>query len=67
MATVCNIDTTDRICRAIIGVVIFVAAYCGMSYHFFMILGVLLIIQGMIGWCSIPYLLRKLGKANSVS
>lgn len=56
----CNIDKTDRINRSIIGAAIFLAALLDMSQLFFMILGVALVIEGVIGWCSIPYLTNKI-------
>ena len=56
----CNIDKTDRINRAVIGALIFLAALIGMSKVFFILLGVILIVEGLIGWCSIPYLISKL-------
>jgi hypothetical protein len=56
----CNIDKTDRINRAVIGLVLFFAALIGMSKIFFMVLGLILVIEGWIGWCSIPYLLSKI-------
>lgn len=55
----CNIDKTDRINRIVIGVLLFLAAIVGMSKTFFMIVGVVLVIEGWIGWCSIPYLISK--------
>jgi hypothetical protein len=55
----CNINKTDRINRAIIGAILFFAALIGMGKLFFMILGLVLIIEGAIGWCSIPYLINK--------
>jgi len=58
----CNIDKTDRINRVVIGALIFLAALFGMSQLFFMIVGLVLVIEGIIGWCSIPYLLSKLKK-----
>jgi len=61
----CNIDKTDRINRSIIGIVLFIAAFIGMSKNFFMILGIILIVEGIIGWCSIPYLLSKFKYPNS--
>lgn len=54
----CNIDKTDRINRTVIGIVLFIAAFVGMSKNFFMVLGIILVIEGIIGWCSIPFLLR---------
>lgn len=62
MAIHCNIDKTDRICRSLIGFVLIIAAYCQASHLFFMLLGAVLLVQGFIGWCSVPFLLNKLGK-----
>ena len=56
----CNIDKTDRINRTIIGVALCLAVLIGMGKFFFLILGLVLIIEGMIGWCSIPYLISKI-------
>ncbi len=55
----CNIDKTDRTNRVIIGAALFLAALIGMSKVFFMVLGLVLVIEGVIGWCSIPYLISK--------
>ena len=55
----CNIDKTDRINRVVIGAILFLAALVGMSKVFFMMVGFVLIIEGWIGWCSIPYLISK--------
>ena len=56
----CNIDKTDRINRSIFGIVLFLAAYFGASKHFYMIIGIILLLEGIIGWCSIPVILKKL-------
>lgn len=55
----CNIDKTDRINRGIIGVGLFLAALFGMGKVFFMVVGLILVVEGLIGWCSIPYLMNK--------
>ncbi len=52
----CNIDKTDRINRTVIGALLFLAALIGMSRTFFMVVGLVLVVEGLIGWCSIPYL-----------
>ena len=31
-----------------------------MGKVFFMVVGLILMIEGMIGWCSIPYLMNKI-------
>lgn len=59
-STHCNIDKTDRINRTIIGVALCFAVLIGMGKLFFLILGLVLIIEGVIGWCSIPYLISKI-------
>jgi hypothetical protein len=58
--TQCNIDKTDRINRTIIGAALCIAVLIGMGKFFFLILGLVLIIEGVIGWCSIPYLISKI-------
>ena len=56
----CNIDKTDRINRSVIGGLLLVAALIGMSRMFYITVGIILIVEGLIGWCSIPYLLHKM-------
>jgi len=56
----CNIDKTDRINRTVIGVVLCIAALIGMGKIFFTILGLVLVIEGIIGWCYIPGLINKI-------
>ena len=56
----CNIDKTDRINRIVIGVLIILAVVLSMSKFFFILLGLALIIEGFIGWCTIPYIITKL-------
>ena len=60
MKFVCNIDKTDRINRTIIGLALCIAALFGMGKYFYVVLGLVLIIEGIVGWCSIPYLLSKI-------
>ncbi len=56
----CNIDKTDRINRTVLGFLLCIAAVIGMGKLFFMILGLVLVVEGVIGWCSIPYLISKI-------
>lgn len=51
---ICNIDKTDRINRSIFGIVLIIAALLGASMYFYIILGTILVIEGVIGWCSVP-------------
>ena len=58
----CNIDKTDRINRVVIGIILLLAALLGLGPVFFALVSIVLIVQGAIGWCSIPYLMDKLNK-----
>ncbi|MCW8399263.1 DUF2892 domain-containing protein [Legionella sp. PATHC038] len=60
MRFACNIDKTDRVNRTIIGAALCLAAIFGMGKIFYITLGIVLILEGIIGWCSIPYLLGKI-------
>ncbi len=55
-----NIDKTDRINRTVIGAIIMIAALVGLGKLFFMLVGLILIIEGVVGWCGIKSLMRKL-------
>jgi hypothetical protein len=52
----CNINETDRINRVVIGVLLLLSVFFGITEFFAFLLGLILIVQGVIGWCSIPYL-----------
>lgn len=56
----CNIDKTDRINRAVIGALLFLAALIGVGKWFYMLTGIILVVEGAIGWCSIPYLMKRM-------
>ena len=56
----CNIDKTDRINRTVIGLALCLAVLFGLGKAFFMIVGIILVIEGIIGWCSIPLLVNKI-------
>lgn len=60
MKFACNIDKTDRINRTVIGAALCIAAIFGVGTFFYITLGIILITEGIIGWCSIPYLLKKI-------
>ena len=55
----CNIDKTDRINRTVIGLALCLAVLIGLGKVFFIIIGIILVIEGIIGWCSIPLLVNK--------
>jgi hypothetical protein len=55
----CNIDKTDRVNRTVIGLAIILGALFGLGKLFFLMLGLVLVIEGIIGWCSIPLFMKK--------
>lgn len=61
----CNIDKKDRINRSVIGSVLVIASIIGLSKFFFILLGLILVIEGIIGWCSIPYIIDKIQRKIS--
>lgn len=58
----CNIDQTDRINRVVFGALIFLGALVGLGKIFFMLVGMILVAEGLMGWCGIPLLVEKLKK-----
>ena len=61
----CNINQSDRMNRSAIGLIIFLAALLGASSLFFMVIGIVMIIQGFIGWCSLPYFISLFQKKDN--
>lgn len=55
----CNIDQTDRTNRIVIGVIICLAAILQVSWVFYFVAGIVLIIEGMVGRCYIPQMVEK--------
>ncbi|CEG57906.1 YgaP family membrane protein [Legionella fallonii] len=66
MSFTCNIDKTDRVNRIIIGVGLCLAALVGLGQFFYITLGLILVIEGLIGWCSIPYFITKIKSSFSL-
>lgn len=58
----CNIDNTDRVNRAVLGLILILAGIFDISRTFLILFGIILIVQGLIGWCSIPVILKKIKK-----
>jgi hypothetical protein len=58
----CNIDKNDRINRTIFGVVIILCVVFDVSKMVLVVFGIVLIIEGIIGWCYIPRLIKKITK-----
>lgn len=56
----CNISQTDRTNRIVIGVLLIVAALFGVGKIVMIILGLIILVEGIIGWCGIPILAAKI-------
>lgn len=65
MKIACNIDNQDRINRIVFGVFILLGVLF-MSKLYFTLLALIMIIEGIAGWCGIPGLVarvkEKMGK-----
>ncbi|HVT63188.1 MAG TPA: DUF2892 domain-containing protein [Legionellaceae bacterium] len=55
----CNIDNNDRINRTVIGIILCLGVLLGMGAMFYFLVGVILIVEGAMGWCGIPILVEK--------
>lgn len=62
-STQCNIDIKDRVNRTVIGIIICLGVLLSWPLYFYFLVGVILIVEGAIGWCGIPILVEK-WKAN---
>ncbi|PJD93889.1 MAG: hypothetical protein CK424_01130 [Legionella sp.] len=55
----CNIDNNDRINRTVIGIILCLGVLIGMGAVFYFLMGVILIVEGALGWCGIRVLTDK--------
>lgn len=60
-----NIQGNERIARLVIGVVLLIGVLLGLGKLFAFLVGVILIVEGIIGWCGIPILAEKF-KLNEI-
>ena len=58
----CNIDQTDRTNRIVIGTIICLAAILEISWVFYFVAGLVLIVEGVVGRCYIPKILTAINK-----
>ena len=61
----CNIDQTDRINRIVIGVFLLLGAAFGLGTLFLCVASLVLIVEGVLGWCGIPILVAKLKSSKT--
>lgn len=55
----CNIDKTDKIHRIILGSLLLLGAIFDMGKGFMLTLGAIVLVEGILGKCGIPYLIAK--------
>lgn len=60
-----NIQANERISRLVIGIVLLIGVLLGLGKLFAFLVGVILIVEAVIGWCGIPILAEKF-KLNEI-
>ncbi len=64
MSNSCNIGNNERVARILIGAILFIGAILGLGHWFFILMGILLLAEGFMGWCAAPILVEKLKLQN---
>lgn len=59
-----NIDSNERVTRAVIGAVLVVAGLIGLGRIFLILAGIALLVEAFIGWCWIPTINEKFGLSD---
>ena len=60
-----NLESNERLSRLLIGIVLLIGVLLGLGKLFAFLVGVILIIEAIIGWCGIPILAEKF-KLNEI-
>ena len=60
-----NLESNERLSRLVIGIVLLICVLLGLGKLFAFLVGVILIIEAIIGWCGIPILAEKF-KLNEI-
>lgn len=55
----CNIDKTDKIHRIAVGSILLLGALFDLGRGFILVLGAIVLAEGILGKCGIPYLIAK--------
>lgn len=58
----CNIDKSDRINRSVFGILILIGVLFNLGHLYYFILGAVMLIEGIIGWCGIPKIMSMFKK-----
>lgn len=60
-----NLESNERLSRLVIGIVLLIGVLLGLGKIFAFLVGVILIIEAIIGWCGIPIMAEKF-KLNEI-
>ena len=60
-----NLESNERFSRLVIGVILLIGVLLGLGKLFAVLVGVILIIEAIIGWCGIPILAERF-KLNEI-
>jgi hypothetical protein len=55
----CNIQPNERVTRIILGIILLLGALLDFGRGFLFLISVILIVEGIVGWCGIPLLAEK--------
>ena len=65
MNITCNMEKSTRTAYYVIGAILIIGAVLDFPRVFAILLGIILIVEAYLGWCSIPYVMNKLGKGKA--
>lgn len=60
----CNISQKDRVTRIGFGLILILAYVLSWSREAFLVIGGIMIIEGMIGWCGMAVLVDQFNRKN---
>ncbi|MFM2322076.1 MAG: hypothetical protein RLZZ225_229 [Pseudomonadota bacterium] len=60
-----NLESNERFSRLVIGIILLIGVLLGLGKLFAFLVGVILIIEAIIGWCGIPILAERF-KLNEI-
>ena len=56
---ICNISYKDRVTRVFFGVIFIIVSFFNYDINIIKILSIILVIEGLIGWCGIAVIIDK--------
>lgn len=56
----CNLEKPERRHRIVIGSLLIIGGILGLGRNFLILAGLIILVEGMIGWCGLPILFKKI-------